>query len=131
VTHGFRNQTNVPAQNHNCNAKEAPLAIYKLTSSIVVNAAGGTVLTAGSTVTDTGPGAQLPPNYIPNGCCDAQDADGVLKMWNAGPIAPTIDLFRGPPTTWWKPVAGTGNPNRLYKLTGALAAGLPPVLGYS
>jgi hypothetical protein len=21
VTHGFRNQTNVPAQNHNCNAK--------------------------------------------------------------------------------------------------------------
>ena len=22
VTHGFRNQTNVPAQNHNCNAKD-------------------------------------------------------------------------------------------------------------
>jgi hypothetical protein len=107
------------------------LAIYKLTSSIVVNAAGGTVLTAGQVVTDTGPGAQLPASFTPNGCCDAQDADGVNKVWAAGPIVPTIDLFTPPPTTWWKPVAGTANPNRLYKLTGALAAGLPAVLGIS
>jgi hypothetical protein len=111
--------------------RKSVMAIYKLTSSIVVNSAGGTVLVAGQTVSDTGPGAQLPANYVPNGCCDPQDADGVQKMFAAGPIAPTIDLFRGPPTTWWKPVVGTGNPNRLYKLTGALAAGLPPVLGYS
>jgi hypothetical protein len=106
------------------------MAIYKLTSSIVVNSAGGTVLVAGQTVTDTGPGAQLPSNFVPNGCCDAQDADGVQRVWNAGPIQPTIDLFTPPPTTWWKPVAGTGNPNRLYKLTG-LGAALPPVLGIS
>jgi hypothetical protein len=107
------------------------LAIYKLTSSIVVNSANGTVLVAGQTVTDTGPGAQLPAGFIPNGCCDAQDADGVNKMWAAGPIQPTINLFTPPPTTWWKPVVGTATPNRLYKLTGPLAAGLPAVLGYS
>jgi hypothetical protein len=107
------------------------MAIYKLLSSIVVNAACGTVLTAGRTVTDTGPGAQLPPNFVPNGCCDPQDADGVQKMWNAGPVAPIIDAFIAPPTTYWLAVAGTLSPNRLYKLTGALAAGLGSRLGYS
>jgi hypothetical protein len=107
------------------------LAIYKLTSSIVVNAAGGTVLTAGQTVTDAGPGAQLPPSFIPNGCCDPQDADGVQKMWNAGPITPTIDLFTPPPVTYWLAVPGTANPDRRYKLTGPLAVGFAAKLGYS
>jgi hypothetical protein len=107
------------------------MAIYKLTSSIVVGIADGTVLTAGQTVTDIGPGAQLPPGYIPNGCCDAQDADGAQKMWNAGPIAPTIDAFVPPPITYWAPVAGTASPTRSYKLTGALAAALPSKFGGS
>jgi hypothetical protein len=107
------------------------MAIYKLVSSIVVNIANGTVLTAGQTVTDTGPGAQLPPNYTPNGCCDPQDIDGVNKCWAAGPIAPTIDAFVPPPVTYWAAVAGSASPNRLYKLTGALAAGLGPRVGYS
>jgi hypothetical protein len=106
------------------------MAIYKLTSSIVVNVAGGTVLTAGQTVTDTGPGAQLSPGYIPNGCCDAQDADAANKVWAAGPIQPTIDLFRPPPKTWWKKVPGTSNPNVTYQLQG-LGAALPPVFGGS
>ena len=106
------------------------MAIYKLTSSIVVNIANGTVLTAGQTVTDTGPGAQLPANYVPNGCCDPQDADGAQKMWNAGPIAPTIDLFRPPPACFWLVVAGTKSPDRRYQLTG-IGAALGPKLGYS
>jgi hypothetical protein len=89
--------------------KEAEMAIYKLTSSIVVNIADGTVLVAGQTVTDTGPGAQLPPGYIPNGCCDAQDADGAQKMWNAGPITPTIDPFVPPPACYWRRVSGSNN----------------------
>jgi hypothetical protein len=46
------------------------MATYRLLSSIVVNIADGTVLTAGQTVRDSGPGAQLPPNFVPNGCCD-------------------------------------------------------------
>jgi hypothetical protein len=109
----------------------ADVAIYKLTSSIVVNIADGTVLVAGQTVTDTGPGAQLPPNYVPNGCCDPIDADGVNKVWAAGPIPPTIDLFTPPPITYWAPVAGTASPTRFYKLTGRLAAGLASRLGGS
>jgi hypothetical protein len=107
------------------------MAIYKLTSSIVVNIADGTVLVAGQTVTDTGPGAQLPSNYIPNGCCDPQDADGAQKVWAAGPIAPTIDPFFPPPITYWAPVAGTASPTRFYKLTGTLAAALPSKIGGS
>jgi hypothetical protein len=109
--------------------KESVMAIYKLTSSIVVNAAGGTVLTAGQTVTDTGPAPQLPPNYVPNGCCDALDADGAQKMFNAGPIAPTIDAFVPPPACFWRRVSGS-NPNVLYQLTG-IGAALGPKLGYS
>jgi hypothetical protein len=103
------------------------MAIYKLTSSIVVNIADGTVLTPGSIVTDTGPGAQLPPGYIPNGCCDPQDVDGVNKCWAAGPIAPTIDPFTPPPITYWRFVSGS-NPTRLWGLTG-LGAALPSKLG--
>jgi hypothetical protein len=106
------------------------MAIYKLTSSIVVNSANGTVLGPGRIVTDTGPGAQLPPGYIPNGCCDAQDADGAQKMWNAGPIAPTIDLFVAPPLCFWKAVAGSSSPTRSYQLTG-IGASLGPRLGFS
>ena len=104
------------------------MAIYTLTSSIVVKIAGGTVLVAGQTVTDTGPNAQLPPGFIPNGCCSPQDADAAQKMWNAGPIAPTIDLFSPPPTCYWRFVSGA-NPNCLYQLTG-IGATLGPKLGY-
>lgn len=107
------------------------MATYRLLSSIVVNAAGGTVLRAGQTVRDSGPGAQLPPNFVPNGCCDPIDGDGVQKMWNAGPITPPIDLFVPPPTTYWAAVAGTSSPNKLYKLTGPLAIGLTSKLGIS
>jgi hypothetical protein len=106
------------------------MAVYRLTSSIVVPSANGTVLVAGQLVTDTGPAPQLPPNYIPNGCCDAQDADGAQKMWNAGPITPTINLFTPPPTTFWRAVAGTVSPNRMYQLTG-LGSALAPKLGNS
>jgi hypothetical protein len=106
------------------------MAVYRLLSSIVVNSAGGTVLGAGQTVSDTGPGAQLPPGYIPNGACDPTNADGVQKFWNAGPITPTIDLFTPPPTTFWRAVAGTASPNRLYQLTG-LGSALAPKLGNS
>jgi hypothetical protein len=105
------------------------LAIYKLTSSIVVNIADGTVLVAGQTVTDVGPGAQLPPGYIPNGCCDAQDADGAQKMWNAGPITLTIDPFVPPPACYWRRVSGS-NPYVFYSLTG-IGAALGPKLGGS
>ena len=106
------------------------MAVYRLLSSIVVNSAGGTVLGAGRTVTDTGPGRQLPSGYIPNGCCDPVDQDGVNKFYAAGPITPTIDLFTAPPITFWKAVAGTTSPNRMYQLQG-LGSALPPVLGYS
>jgi hypothetical protein len=99
------------------------MAIYKLTSSVVVNLACGTVLTAGQTVTDSGPAAQLPPNYVPNGCCDPQDIDGLNKVFAAGPIAPTIDPFVPPPVTYWRYVLGSFNP-RLWGLTG-LGAALP------
>jgi hypothetical protein len=106
------------------------MAVYRLTSSIVVNSANGTVLGPGRVVTDTGPGAQLPSNFIPNGCCDPQDVDGVNKFYAAGPITPTVDLFQPPPLTFWEGVAGTGSPTRLYALTG-LGANLPPALGIS
>ena len=111
--------------------KETEMAIYKLTSSIVVNSANGTVLVAGQTVTDTGPGAQLPPGYIPNGCCDPRDADGVNKFWAAGPIQPTMIYSPRHRRLGGSQWSAPGNPNRLYKLTGALAASLPAVLGYS
>ena len=104
------------------------MAVYKLLSSIFVKGAAGTYLAAGRTVTE---GAELPVGFIPNGCCDPIDGDGVQKMWNAGPITPTIDLFVPPPATYWAAVAGTLSPNRLYKLTGPLAAGLTSKLGYS
>jgi hypothetical protein len=106
------------------------MAIYKLLSSIVVNVADGTVLVAGQTVTDVGPGKQLPAGFIPNGCCDPQDADGIQKMWNAGPIVPTIDLFTPPPAIYWAAVPGSASPNRLYQLTGGGAA-LGPRPGFS
>jgi hypothetical protein len=109
--------------------KETEMGIYKLTSSIVVNIADGTVLTAGMTVTDTGPGAQLPAGFIPNGCCDPQDVDGVNKCWAAGPIAPTIDPFVPPPACYWRRISGS-NPNVFYALTG-IGAALGPKLGYS
>jgi hypothetical protein len=106
--------------------EEAVIAIYKLTSSIVVPAADGTVLVAGQIVTDVGPGAQLPAGFIPNGCCDAQDADGAQKMWNAGPIQPTIDPFVPPPLCYWRRSSGT-NPFVFYALTG-IGAALGPKL---
>jgi hypothetical protein len=107
------------------------MATYKLLSSIVVPAADGTVLVAGQVVTDTGPGAQLPAGFIPNGCCDPQNADAAQKMWNAGPVIPTIDPFVPPPVTCWAAVSGTATPFRTYKLTGPLGVGFPAKFGGS
>jgi hypothetical protein len=104
------------------------MARYRLMSAIVVNIAGGSELPAGSVVTE---GVQLPGGFLPNGACEPLDADATNKFWAAGPITPTIDLFVPPPATYWAAVAGTLSPNRLYKLTGPLAAGLTSKLGIS
>jgi hypothetical protein len=61
--------------------RKSVMAIYKLTSSIVVNIANGTVPTAGQTRPIPVP-VRSCPRVHPNGCCDAQDADGAQKMWN-------------------------------------------------
>jgi hypothetical protein len=95
------------------------MAIYKLLSSIFVGTAGGSLLVTGQTVTE---GKELPVGFVPNGCCDPLDADGAQKMWNAGPVAATIDLFTPPPVTFWKPVA----PGSAFSILTGLGASLGP-----
>ena len=89
-------------------------------------------LQAGSVVTDTGHGAQLPNGFVPTSYCDPLDADAVTKFYNAGPQIPRLIRAQwtgvpvGPPVTYWKPDpnASPGNPSRQYVLTG-LGAALP------
>jgi hypothetical protein len=102
------------------------LARYRLMSAIVVNIAGGSRLDPGSIVTE---GREVPVGFLPNGACEALDADAANKVWAQGPIAPTIDLFQGAPITFWKFASGA-NPLRMYQLQG-LGSSLPPVLGGS
>jgi hypothetical protein len=112
------------------------MAIYLLLADHFVPGAGGVYLTAGSVVTDTGPGAQLPPAWIPTPYVDPQDTDAVAKFWAAGPVLPGLGLLRQRwsnvpvprPFTYWipnpNPTGGNGNIYREYILTG-LGAGLP------
>jgi hypothetical protein len=43
------------------------------------------LLQAGSIVSDSGPGAVLPPGYIPTLACDPVDTGGLQAFFNAGP----------------------------------------------
>jgi hypothetical protein len=88
------------------------------------------------TILFDGPGGNIPNNWLPPPCAEPLDAAATTAYWNAGPgpTGPIVPHWAGlnvpPPVTWWKPVAGTSNPNRTYQLQG-LGLGLPPVLGYS
>lgn len=125
------------------NREEAVIATYRALQDIYL---GGNwpYAQAGSILID-GPGGNIPPNWQPPPCVDPLDADGVQRFWNA---ANNGGMFLGgfgslglvrqqwtnqyvaPPVTFFVPVPGTVNPNRLYRLVG-LGVGLPPVLGCS
>ena len=106
------------------------MAQYRLLADHFVNNA---FLPAGSIVSDTGGGAQLPNGWVPTPYCDPQDADGAQKFFNAGVRLPGLIRSQwtfvniAPPTTKWvpnpNPTGGAGNPYREYVLTG-LGAGL-------
>jgi hypothetical protein len=109
------------------------MAVYRL---LVDHFVKNAFLPAGTIVSDTGPGAQLPPAWVPTPGTDPLDADATQKFWLAGPGSPGpfrtqfTGINIGVPTTWWKPVPGTASPTRMFQLTG-LGSTLPPVLGYS
>jgi hypothetical protein len=107
------------------------LGIYRLLVDHFVN---GVFLQAGSLVSDTGGGAQLPNGYIPTLGMDPQDGDAINKFWAAGPAAQQSaekSLSLGPwglqsrwsnavvaaPAIYWQP-AGPGQ----FILTGAGAS---------
>jgi hypothetical protein len=101
------------------------MAQYHLLDDIYVN---NQLIEKGQIVSDTGPGALLPANYVPTAAFDPIDADAIAKFWAAGPIieyaAPTLIRSRwtnvgvAAPLVRWVPFA---NPNTqgLYILTGA------------
>jgi hypothetical protein len=110
------------------------MAQYKLLTDHFI---GGSVLEAGSVVTDTGPSAQLPANWVPTTAVDALDNDGISKFWTAGPAGQsTADPNRslgpyfsgghfvgvpiGAPAIYWKAVPGSTTHE--FILTGAGAA---------
>lgn len=77
-------------------------------------------------------GGSLPLNWSPTPASEPLDASGAAAFYAAGPwVNSQIDLFQAPPATYFAPVPGTGTPNRLYALTGALGVGFAPKLGYS
>jgi hypothetical protein len=90
---------------------------------------------AGSILTDQGPNANIPKNWVPPFCVEPLDAAALTAFYanGPGPSGPILNHWAGLnvplPITFWKFVSGS-NPNRLYGLTG-LGAALPPVLGYS
>jgi hypothetical protein len=117
------------------------MARYRLIADIFVN---NVLLEMGSIVSDTGPGAQLPANYVPSSACDPLDNDGIQKLWNAGPremgranSSPALGNWGtqghwsnvpiAAPLVHWKPFQ-TPNTNNLWILTGAGGA-LGPVQG--
>ena len=85
------------------------MAQYRLLADHFVN---NVFLPAGSIVSDSGGGAQLPNGWVPTPYCDPQDADGAQKFFNAGVKLPGLirshwaGVSIAPPTTRWVP-----NPN--------------------
>jgi hypothetical protein len=97
------------------------------------------LLEAGTIVTDTGPGAQIPIGWKPSFAVDPISNDAIQAFFNQGPPGKaSACMFLGPygiqghwstafvaaPTVFWKPF-GPG----LWILTGAGAA-LGPVQGF-
>jgi hypothetical protein len=105
------------------------MAKYRLLADHYVK---NVLLPAGSIVSDTGEGAELPNGYVPTPNMDPLDADAVIKFHAAGPQlpGPIISRWTGatvaPPVTKWipDPSAPLGNPGNQYSLSG-LGVGLP------
>lgn len=104
------------------------MAKYRLLADHVVNIAGGSLLQAGSIVTE---GVEVPVGFIPTPYCDPLDQDGANKLFAAGVKLP--GLIRSPwsyisaPTCRWIPnpnPTAPGNPYREYVLSGPLGVGL-------
>jgi hypothetical protein len=99
---------------------------------------GGQYYSAGTTAfTRDVIGGTLPTGWVPSGGVDPLDAPALAAFYAQGPqfpFVPSRTQFTGvnvvPPITFWKPVVGSANPNRMYQLQG-LGLGLPPVLGIS
>jgi hypothetical protein len=98
------------------------MSTYRLLEDHYINNA---LLPAGSVVTDTGAGAQIPVGWTPTPAVDPLDSGAVTQFYNAGPVL--SGLVRAQfstqavpsPTTYW-----TRQGNGQYALTG-LGASLP------
>ena len=103
-------------------------ATYRLLEDHYINNA---LLPAGTVVTDTGAGAQIPPGWKPTPACDPLTTDAVTQFYAEGPKPPglTRSQFVGvpvePPRTYWlgTPMGSVTS----WQLKG-LGAGLPPIM---
>jgi hypothetical protein len=81
------------------------MASYRL---LVDHYVGTQYLEAGSIVSDSGPGAVLPPNWIPTTACDPVDAQALTNFRNAGPPGNDAEPNKGLGPWWtggrWAPV---------------------------
>jgi hypothetical protein len=99
------------------------MAKYRLLEDHYINNA---LLAAGSTVTDTGSGAELPNGWTPTPNVDPLDSGALSLFYALGPVLPgkIVTQFSttvvNPPATYWKKQS-----NGQYALTG-LGASLAP-----
>lgn len=102
-------------------------ATYRLLADHYINNA---LLPAGSVVTDTGAGAQIPVGWTPSPAVDPLDSGAVTQFYNAGPglcglcRAQFSTQAVNPPATYWKGTAMAGVTS--WQLTG-LGSGLAPI----